>query len=125
MSNNPVRRCLVMKDYQSSNPDPIKIQAAETFQVSEKTDAWDNNPNWMWVWCTDTRGKSAWVPKTIINMDKDGQTGTTNRPYDATELTVTTGDELSVAQEESGWLWCVDKRGEQGWVPVAHVSWLV
>ncbi len=125
MSNNHVRRCLVTKDYQSSNPDPIMIQAGEPFQVSEKTDLWDNNPAWLWVWCTDQRGKSAWVPKTIIHLDKDGQTGTTRYPYDATELTVATGDELTIEQEESGWLWCVDQQGKHGWVPVAHVRWRV
>lgn len=91
----PYRRCYVTKDYQSSNPDPMMIQAGEPFHVSEKTDCWDNNSDWLWVWCTDQRGKSAWVPKTIIHMDRDGKIGATNYPYDATELTVTVGDELT------------------------------
>src|SRR5579863_1513786 len=77
----PYRRCSVTKGYQSSNPDPIIVQAGESFHVSEKADLWDNNPDWLWVWCTDQRGKSAWVPKTIIQLDKDGQTGTTNCSY--------------------------------------------
>ena len=118
------RRCSVTKDYQSSNLDPIVVEAGEPFQVSEKTDFWDNNPDWLWVWCTDQRGKSAWVPKTIIHMEVDGKTGTTRAPYDATELTVAVGDELVVEQEESGWLWCLDQHGKYGWVPLAHVSWL-
>lgn len=120
----PYRRCSVTKDYQSSNLNPIAVVAGEPFQVSEKKDFWDNNPDWIWVWCTDQRGKSAWVPKTIIHMDVDGKTGTTRTPYNATELTVVVGDELVVEQEESGWLWCVDQRGKYGWVPLAHVRWL-
>lgn len=124
MSDSPGQRCRVTKDYQSSNPDPIKLQASEPFRVSERTDCWDNNPHWIWVWCTDLRGKSAWVPKTIIHMDRDGKTGTTHYPYDATELSVTTGDELTIEQEESGWLWCVKQQGNHGWVPLAHVELL-
>ncbi|MEO8972384.1 MAG: SH3 domain-containing protein [Ktedonobacteraceae bacterium] len=123
MSDSPFWRCFVTKDYQSSNSDPIKIQEGEPFHVSEKTDLWDNNPAWIWVWCTDQRGKSAWVPKTIIQMDRDGKTGTTSHPYDVTELTVTVGDELTVEQEESGWLWCVNQESKCGWVPVAYVRW--
>ncbi len=125
MSDNPVRSCLVTKDYQSTNPDPNRLQAGELFHVSEKTDCWDTNPACIWVWCTDRRGKSAWVPETIIHMDKDGKTGTASYPYDATELTVTVGDELTVEQEESGWLWCVKHQGKLGWAPVAHVEWLM
>lgn len=124
MSDSAVRRCQVMQEFQPTNPDPIKVEAGEPFHVSEKSDPWDNNPDWIWIWCTDQRGKSDWVPKTIIQMDKDGQTGTTNCSYDATVLTIAVGDELTVKQEESGWLWCVNAQGEQGWVPISHVKLL-
>jgi uncharacterized protein YgiM (DUF1202 family) len=117
----PERKCRVVKDYQAEFPDPIAVQAGEAFNVSERTSAWENNPTWMWVWCTDQRGKSGWVPKNMIQMNTDGQTGTIHAAYNARELTVTAGQELSIEQEESGWFWCCDQQGKCGWVPLSHV----
>ena len=59
--------------------------------------------------------------KKLIQMDADGQTGSTHAAYSAKELTVITGQELTIVQEESGWLWCYDQQGKHGWVPISHV----
>lgn len=115
------RKCRVVKDYQLEFPDPIAVEAGEAFAVSEKTSAWENNPVWIWLWCTDQRGKSGWVPKNIIQMSADGRVGTTHIAYNAIELTVTTGQELTIEQEESGWYWCCDHQGKRGWVPISHI----
>lgn len=118
---DPQRKGRVAKDYQAEFADPIEVEAGEAFTVSERTDAWENNPAWMWVWCTDQRGKSGWVPKTSIQMDADGQTGSTPTAYNARELTVTAGQELGIEQEQSGWFWCCDQQGKCGWVPISHM----
>lgn len=97
------RKCRVAKDYQAEFSDPIAVEAGEAFAVSERTSAWENNPAWIWVWCTDQRGKSGWVPKNIIKMDADSHVGTTHAAYNARELTVTAGQELTIEHEESGW----------------------
>ncbi|GAC1372780.1 MAG: hypothetical protein NVSMB44_40620 [Ktedonobacteraceae bacterium] len=47
-------RCRVIKDYQTSNVEPFSILVGESFQVSEKSNAWADNADWIWVWC---RGK--------------------------------------------------------------------
>ncbi len=121
LQSDPERTCRVAKGYQAEFPDPIAVEAGEAFSVSERTSAWENNPAWMWVWCTDQRGKSGWVPKNIIQMNADGQTGTTHAAYNARELTVTAGQELSIEHEESGWIWCCDQQGRRGWVPLSHM----
>jgi hypothetical protein len=54
-------------------------------------------------------------------MDADGQTGRTHAAYNAIELKVTTGQELTIEHEESGWFWCCDQQGKRGWVPISHV----
>ena len=118
---DPERTCQVAKAYQAQFADPIAVEAGEAFAVSERTSVWENNPAWIWVWCTDQRGKSGWVPKTLIQMDADGQTGTTHAAYHARELTVTDGQELTITYEESGWFWCCDQQGRCGWVPLSHV----
>ena len=119
---DPKRKGRVAKAYQAEFADPIAVEAGEAFVVSEKTSAWENNPAWIWLWCTDQRGKSGWVPKNIIQMNADGQTGTTLSAYDARELTVTAGQELSIEHEESGWFWCCDQQGKCGWVPISHMT---
>jgi Variant SH3 domain len=119
-----LRRCRIIKDYQASNPDPFSVQPDELFQVSEKVDLWSDNPNWIWIWCTDQRGKSGWVPQNIMQRGEEKNTATARSAYRALELTVVIGDELEVVREESGWLWCINQQKEQGWIPLEHVTWL-
>ncbi len=117
----PERKCRLIKDYQAEYSDPIAVETAETFAMSEKASAWDDNPEWIWVWCTDQRGKSGWVPKNIIQMDAGGRIGRSHLAYNAIELTVSAGQQLTIELEESGWFWCRDQRGKRGWVPISHV----
>lgn len=118
------RRCYVIKDYEASNGDPFSVQAHEVFHVSEKVDFWSGNPDWVWIWCTDQRGKSGWVPKSRVHIDSDGSSGTITSAYSALELTVVAGDVLTMAEEECGWLWCVNEHKECGWVPLENVEYL-
>src|SRR5437868_2260 len=86
------RKCRVIADYQALYPDPLSVRAGETVNISEKVDYWNGNPDWMWIWCTDARGKSSWVPKDVIDFHAKGTTGIARYDYAATELTVTVGD---------------------------------
>ncbi len=117
----PQRRYRVIADYQAEFPDPISVSAGETFQVSEKVEFWNDNPDWVWIWCTDQRGKQGWVPKNVISFNSDGRTGTSLSAYSAREHTVAVGEELVAHQEESGWLWCTNGQGASGWVPLEYV----
>ncbi len=112
----------VIKDHASSYPDPITVQAGEIFKVSKKTDRWNDDPRCVWVWCTDQREKSGWMPKNIIQPVDEGSKGTTRTPYSAVELTVSVGDELIGEREEAGWVWARDNKGQLGWVPSDHIE---
>ena len=118
------RRYRVMAGYQASYADPFSVTAGETFQVSERSDSWNSNPEWIWIWCTDRQGKQGWVPKTMITFNSDGITGTARFTYTAMELTVAAGEELVAHQEESGWVWCSNYQGKSGWVPLDHITLL-
>jgi uncharacterized protein YgiM (DUF1202 family) len=115
------RMCRVIADYHAPYSDPLSMRAGETLEISDKVDYWNGNPDWMWIWCTDQRGKSGWVPKDGIDFTTNSTTGIAQYDYATTELTIAVGDELVVEQEESGWLWCTDRQGKSGWVPAEHV----
>jgi hypothetical protein len=92
--------------------DPITIRTGEEIQVGpEDTDY----PGW--VWCTDSRGRSGWVPKSILEFSYDGTEARSFEPYDAVELSVSVGEQVNQIQEESGWVWCENGEGKLGWVP--------
>jgi uncharacterized protein YgiM (DUF1202 family) len=104
----------VVADYRCAFPDPLILRTGDELVTSDKVTEWPG-----WVWCTAKTGKSGWVPESYIA--RTGRAAVATRDYDATELTVTAGDELEVLMEESQWLWCVNSRGENGWVPMECV----
>jgi len=112
----------VIADYQALYPDPLSVMAGEPLEISERVEYWNENPDWIWLWCTDQRGKSGWVPKDAIDFHASSTTGIARYDYAATELTVAVGDELVVEREESGWLWCTNRQGKSGWVPADHIT---
>ena len=105
----------VMTDYRAAYPDPIVMSAGETLRVGEIDPEYDG-----WVWCTGRTGKSGWVPQAYI--EQRGETGVALRDYDATELSVQAGEELSASDEESGWVWATNSHGQSGWVPAENVE---
>jgi uncharacterized protein YgiM (DUF1202 family) len=107
--------CRVIKDYQLAYPDPIILCLGDIVTIEDRESEWPG-----WIWCTTARGKSGWTPKSYIQ--RDGDKGVTLRSYDATELSVTEGEELTIINEESGWFWCRTKDGHLGWVPKQSVE---
>ena len=110
----------IVADYAASNADPIAFAQGEAVVVSDRVDAWAGNPAWLWVWCTDARSKSGWVPAAYIQ--RRGEASVALREYRADELTVRAGEEVAVGADESGWLWCSNQHGHSGWVPRDHVE---
>lgn len=94
-------------------PDPIAVRAGEPIAVGREDDEYPG-----WIWCTDKRGRSGWVPLTIV----DRQAGVARQDYSALELSVEPGELLTVEQEESGWALCRNAAGERGWVPLANLA---
>jgi len=62
-------------------------------------------------------GGSGWVPSRHLSPDRPLATVVT--AYDTTVLHVTAGQVLTLLAEDrdSGWAWCADERGREGWVP--------
>ncbi|MEW5924844.1 MAG: SH3 domain-containing protein [Candidatus Zixiibacteriota bacterium] len=107
--------CRVIKAYRSAYPNPLKLKKNDRIRTGEKESEWPG-----WIWCTDQKNISGWVPESYIQMD--GNDAVMLYDYDATELTVNPGDELLIINEEVGWYWCLDQTGDCGWVPKENVK---
>lgn len=101
--------------HRPSSADPIRLRQGEELAAMERE---GEVPGWMWG--TSRDGRSGWVP--VAYLERRGETAVARQDYDAVELAVDPGDELIVTREESGWLWCTDRRGASGWVPATAVA---
>jgi uncharacterized protein YgiM (DUF1202 family) len=108
-------RVRVVRAYERSDPDPIVVTAGQVLRVGARDDDYP-----AWVRITTPSGNSGWMPER--DLDRRDTTGTALRDYDATELTVSPGDLLTVVEEEGGWLLTTTPTGERGWVPTSHTE---
>ncbi len=106
----------IIKEHKAIYPDPITMHMGDVIDVSDKEDTWNG---WIWIWCINQQGKSGWVPKSYVEY-RDG-IWKARYDYTALELSVSIGEIVTVMQEESGWLWCINQSGEKGWVPAESV----
>ena len=113
--NNQRQICRVVSEYQSAYSEPLVISTGEQLAIGEKESDWSG-----WVWCTNRDGKSRWVPEKYV--ERRGGACIALCDYEATELSVSVGEELTMGQEESGWIWCTNQQGQSGWVPADHVE---
>ena len=107
--------CRVIKAYQSAYPNPLKLKKDDRIKTGERESEWPG-----WIWCTDRNNVSGWVPEGYIRIE--GNEAIMLYDYDATELTVNPGDQLLIINEEVGWYWCLDPKGNSGWVPKENVK---
>jgi uncharacterized protein YgiM (DUF1202 family) len=116
---NPSPACThrITADYQAAYPDPIRVRAGEPVTVSDRREQSEGHT---WVWCTDARGKSGWVPQTYLEPHASGWI--IPRDYDAAELSVQTGETVAVITTESGWCWATNAHGHSGWLPASHAT---
>ncbi len=116
MSNSGPKRILtVIADYESAYPDPFFVAKGETVRIGKKDSTWPG-----WIWCTNRGGESRWLPESYLEIG--GDTGKVLIDYDSVELTVRVGEQMTVLKEANGWFWCINSRGEKGWVPPESVG---
>jgi len=110
------RICRVIAAYQSPYADPVVFAVGEEVAIAEKACEWPG-----WVWCTRRDGQSRWVPESYVERKGDDM-AVVGRDYEATELSVTVGEELAMGERESDWVWCTNQKGHSGWVPADNVE---
>ncbi len=109
------KKCIVIEDYKSPYTDPLIITKGEILTIGEKESEWAG-----WIWCTNKKEESRWVPEKYLDIK--GKIGKVKKYYDATELTVKSGEELIIKDEEAEWYWVMNQKGKSGWVPIKNVK---
>ena len=94
---------------------PIRIRPGERVTLTGEAGA--DFPAFVQIATAD--GGSGWVPSRYLSTDRPQATVLTG--YDTTVLHVAAGDLLTLLADdhESGWAWCADDEGREGWVPYA------
>ena len=105
----------VIEDYNSDYTEPLVITKGEILTIGEKESEWSG-----WIWCTNKFGKSRWVPENYIEIY--GRKCKAKQDYEATELSVKTGETLIAKKEEADWIWATNEREKSGWVPLRNVK---
>ena len=101
----------LVDDHDVSGRAPLSIAPGDEVVVGERDTEWP-----AFVFVTHASG-SGWVPARYI--DVQGTSGSVITGYDTTELPAKAGAIVEIVRDdpESGWAWCRDGDGREGWVP--------
>jgi hypothetical protein len=104
-------RVVVHSTHQIPNRPPITIRPNERVQVGDRDTDW---PAFVFVASEHGQG---WVPER--HLDDARPVATVRTAYDTRELGVPAGAVVTVVRDDplSGWAWCRDDAGDEGWVP--------
>lgn len=97
-------------DYEDKDSNPIHLTAGDEVTVGIADRAWPG-----WVWATDNNGNDGYVPEEILEPLGEGRFAAM-KDYDPTVLTIRRGDTIESIQQNHGWHWCRNEKGEEGWV---------
>jgi hypothetical protein len=95
---------------------PLKIAVGEAVRLGDRDTTWP-----AFVFVTTDHGEG-WVPARHLEISSGGTIVAV--AYDTTELATTAGEELEILErdDESGWLWCRNHDGVEGWIPIDTVE---
>ncbi|MDN4483154.1 SH3 domain-containing protein [Demequina lignilytica] len=101
----------VVMDHEIPDRAPLVIAPGERVTVGERDTEWP-----AFVLVTAAAGEG-WVPER--HLDAARPVATVLSGYDTRELPVAAGDSVEPLRDDavSGWCWCRDLGGREGWVP--------
>lgn len=103
----------MVAEHRPSQAPPIQVRPGDRVQVHERDDEWP-----AFVKVTTSAGGSGWVPSRYLSAGEGSATVIT--PYNTQEVAGLPGEVLTAVErdDESGWLWCRNAQGQEGWIPV-------
>lgn len=105
----------VISPHEASYPYNVILSPGERINFENRESDWPG-----WFWCIKANGQAAWIPASYI--DCQGAQGIVLKSYNSIELTVIPDEILEISETESGWGWCTNGCGQQGWVPLNNLS---
>ncbi len=106
-------RAQVLKNWTQSYDPALKVARGDRVRAIKKDDhGWQG-----WVWCTSDNGLSGWLPVQVFDTLRMGETNCVTKDFDTKELTVKTGETLTITDRLNGWSWCENEQSQKGWVP--------
>lgn len=105
----------VVVDHEIPQRPPTQLCVGEPVMVGDRDTQW---PEFVFVEATTGSG---WVPARHLSSDHGA--AIVEVAYDTTELAVAAGEEVTVVERDdlSGWWWCRNATGDEGWVPMDSV----
>jgi hypothetical protein len=103
--------CRVRADHAVPERAPHRFEVGDPVSVGTRDTEWP-----AFVFVTAERG-SGWVP--ARHIDTTSSPPTMRATYDTQELPASEGEtvQLVLDDPESGWAWCRDADGREGWLP--------
>jgi hypothetical protein len=101
--------------WKASYPYALRLRTGDSVSVLSRESKWPG-----WLWCAKWNAGEAWVPEALLDIS--GDTAVALGDYDSTELDVSMGEALLVGRRQSGWVWCRNGRGCEGWLPESCVA---
>ena len=84
-----MKKCKVIKNHVSDFPVPIKFSAGDELFIRPKKKLVPG-----WIWLANKEGITVWVPEEYVDIQEEKCTGKVE--YDAFELTIESGNTLSI-----------------------------
>ncbi|MHA2177513.1 MAG: SH3 domain-containing protein [Candidatus Thorarchaeota archaeon] len=107
----------VIKNHKSEFQVPLIAKEGDIVEGKERETEYEG-----WLWCQNTSGVHAWVPKTYLEQTSNSGQYQFLKDYNSHELTVDEGQEVIVLNEESGWAWARTPLGDEGWIPLENLQ---
>ena len=89
---------------------PLHLREGDTVTTGPRDKSW---PGWIWV--STGEGRGSYVPEEILAIS--GDSAKVVSAFSARDLSVKTGERVTALRVVSGWLWCRNEGGEEGWLP--------
>ena len=103
----------VAQSHRAFYDDPIHVTAGNKIELTGRRDVWDGHT---WLWAVAEDGRAGWVPDSLVEETQAGEY-TALFDYSAVELSCQSEEILKRQLSTHGWSWCINDRGNQGWVP--------
>ena len=98
-------------DYTVVDRSPVCLKKGETVDLGMEDKVWAG-----WVWASNAEGRGTYMPVTSLERLGADQ-ATVVEEFQAVDLSLKKGEEVTALRETCGWFWCRNSDGAEGWVP--------